>query len=256
MQDNTQFEWIQQYQIDSNSLLKAMLLYSRSAESLRPSKYDTDTTSLIRKEIRIAEQLCEELDTFRKTQKLEGRPSAIQKLLDYWKLNHESYSSSAATFDNIMSEQAPVCIFGLPGQGKSHTLNEFCTAAVQKGWNVLLLDTTGERTSDFGKTLPILEALSFNPRKGFYRIIPESDLPSRVFTVRRFFEYLSMLQVKGLLREWCVVVDEANEYAKVSEFQNFLMESRKYCKKALVASGNPNLFKHVCKPMKPLSRGN
>jgi len=207
---------------------------------------------LIRKEIRIASQLCEELDTFRNTLKLEGRPSAIQKLLDYWKENHDAEARSEATYENIMAELAPVCVYGLPGEVKSHTLNEFCIQASQKNWNILLLDTTGERQSDFGRKLPIIRALSFSRRKGFWRIVPETDLRSRIFTVQRLFEYLSMLQVKGMLRDWCVVVDEANEFSRLAQFQNFLMESRKYCRKAVVACGNPKLFENICKPMAPL----
>lgn len=209
---------------------------------------------MTRKEIRIEPGLCEDLDTFRGSLNLEGRPSAIQKLLDYWKENHSESSCKVATFDNIMSEQAPVCVTGLPGSGKSFTLNEFCAAASRKGWSVLLLDTTGERPSTFGRKLPILNALSFNVRPGFYRVIPESDLRSRVFTVRRLFEYLAMLQVKDKLRDWCVVVDEANEFAGLNQFQNFLTESRKYCRKAVVASTNPKLFEYVCKPMVTLTR--
>ena len=184
---------------------------------------------------------------------LEGRPSAIQKLLDHWKENHSEQSLKVATFDNIMVEPAPVCVTGLPGSGKSFTLNEFCSAALSKGWCVLLIDTTNERPSDFGRKLPILNALSFNTRPGFFRVIPESDLRSRVFTVKRLFEYLSMLQVKGRLCDWCVVVDEANEFAGLTQFQNFLTESRKYCKKAVVASTNPKLFEYVCKPMATLT---
>ena len=153
-----------------------------------------------------------------------------------------------------MAEQAPVCVTGLPGSGKSFTLNEFCSAASSKGWSVILLDTTGERPSSFGRNLPIIRALSFNARPGFYRIIPEPDLRSRVFTVKRLFEYLSMLQVKGMLHDWCIVIDEANEFAGLTQFQNFLTESRKYCKKALVASTNPKLFEYVCKTMATLTR--
>ena len=140
-------------------------------------------------------------------------PSAIQKLLNHWKENHTEQSWKTATFDNVMAEQAPVCVTGLPGTGKSYTLNELCSAASSKGLNILLLDTTGERASNFGKALPIFKALSFNMRPGFYRIVPETDLRSRIFTVKRLFEYLAMLQVKGSLCDWCVVVDEANEFA-------------------------------------------
>ena len=207
-----------------------------------------------RKEIKLATRLCEDLDTFGRSLNLEGRPSAIQKLLDYWKENHSESSCKTATFDNIMAEQAPVCVTGLPGSGKSYTLNEFCSAASSKGWSVLLIDTTNERPSDLGRKLPILKALSFNARPGFYRVILEADLRSRVFTVKCLFEYLSMLQVKDILHDWCVVVDEANEFSGLTQFQNFLTESRKYCRKAVVASTNPKLFEYVCKPMATLTR--
>ena len=208
----------------------------------------------LRKEIKIDSSLCEELDTFRRSLNLEGRPSAIQKLLEHWRENHSQSSLKIAAFDNGMSEQAPVCVTGLPGSGKSHTLNEFCTAASDKGLKVLLLDTTGERPSTFGKKLPIFRALPFNAGPGFWRVVPEADLRSRVFTVRRLFEYLSMLQVKGMLQDWCIVIDEANQFAGLTQFQNFLTESRKYCKKAVVASMNPKLFEYVCKPMATLTR--
>ena len=72
--------------------------------------------------------------------------------------------------------------------------------------------------------------------------------------MKRLFEYLSMLQVKGSLRDWCVVLDEANEFADLTQFQNFLTESRKYCKKAVVASTNPKLFEYSCEPLLTLAR--
>lgn len=190
------------------------------------------------------------LDSLKEEFHLGGRPAVISKLVDAYK--EQSAGLPIATFENIMSEPAPICITGLPGSGKSYALHDFLKTCDGKGFNIFFVDTVNE--TKLGSNVSVLKALAFNPRPGFFRFVPEEDPRTRRFTMRRLFERLGMLEIKGQLRNFVVAIDEGNQFADLPQVRDFVIESRKFTRKVVVISADSTQYEGLCKMMRPLPK--
>ena len=180
----------------------------------------------------------------------KNRPAILASLLREYRTTKGE--PPVGSFESIMKEQAPACITGLPGSGKSFTLHDFLARCESRSYGVFFIDTVGEYP--FGLNISPLRALAFNPRPGQFRFVPEQDLRARRFTIRRLFERLSMLQVKGRLKDFVIAIDEANQFADIEQFRSFVIESRKFCMKVVLVSADRSQYEGLCRMMSPLPK--
>jgi mRNA-degrading endonuclease RelE of RelBE toxin-antitoxin system len=159
--------------------------------------------------------------------------------------------SPVATSENVDREGAPVVIFGRPNSGKSYTLRNLARAYNQQGTGTIVIDLANEH-QDLGKKISANAALTRRFKRGNFRIVPETDPRLRLLSITRIFERLLMLAEKGRLRDFAVLIDEGNELTEIKELKDFLIESRKFIKKAVIVSADPTSYEKICVPMKPI----
>lgn len=207
----------------------------------------------IRKDIKVSPELNEKIEALMFALGIKTKTQALERLLgDFTKSNPQSEESKIASFSNVMNELAPVCVYGLPGDGKSWTLKKLVAETVQSGISVIIIDVANEHGDILdARKVSATSAISRRFKQGIYRIVPDKDPRQREFSIQRIFEHLNTLAFKRKLLNFSVFIDEGNELKEIKEVQDFLIESRKFVKKAVIVSADPEPYNSVCKSMRP-----
>ena len=206
-----------------------------------------------RRSVRLSPELDNRLTDFARAVGEKTKTRALARLLSAVGVEAESIGSEpAATYENVISQLAPVCIFGLAGSGKSSSLRNIVERAVDQGHSVILIDVANEHT--IGKKQSALTALSRRFNKGLYRIVPERDPASRKATLDRLFQHLLTLASKGKLKNFLIAVDEAHELKESTAFTDFVIEARKFVFKVVICCADPTTFENISALMRPLPK--
>lgn len=204
-----------------------------------------------RKDIKIPEELNDRIESLSSALGIKTKSKTVEFLLDdLAKKNPTLVDSKVATFSNVMNEEAPVVIYGLPGSGKSFTLRRLVLEATQSGMSSIVIDIANEHL-DLGRKISAASAVTRRFKQGIYRIVPEKDPRTRQFSIQRVFDHLTTLAFRGRLREFFVAIDEGYEIKEIKELYNFLIESRKFVRKAIVVSADPEPYSKICVSMRP-----
>jgi Cdc6-like AAA superfamily ATPase len=211
-----------------------------------------ERVSDFRKDIKVSPEMNQRLESLMFALGIKTKSKALEKLLDeFGKENSDLIQSKVATLDNVLSELAPICIYGKPGAGKSFTLRKLVSEAATQQMSVILIDVGNEHSEISPRKISATSAIARRFGQGIYRIVPDRDPRQRQFSIQRLFEHLNMLAFRGRLKQFFIAIDEGNELKEVKEVYDFLIESRKYVRKAVIISADPAPFDAICVLMLP-----
>lgn len=212
---------------------------------------ETSQKEDFRKDIKIPVKTNSRLEALMFGLGIKTKSRAVERLLDeFAKENPEILEAKIATLSNVLDESAPVCIFGKPGSGKSWTLRKLVLEASEQKISVILVDIANEYL-DVGRKMTTGSSISRRFRQGIYRIVAEKEPRTRQFSIQRLFEHLTDLAFRGKLKDFFVAIDEGNELKEIKEVYDFLIESRKFLRKAVIVSADPRPFASICVAMRP-----
>ena len=168
----------------------------------------------------------------------------------------------AATYDSILPKgrehEAPIVLSGIPGSGKSYTLDLFLKECKRRKDSFLLFssrakDPNSTEHSWVPNTLSLYEFLTLHwlDFPAHYRIELETDLMLRRQQIRDASQALLRLEGDERLAKWVVAVEEAADSSDAKAFCTFLRRMRKSTRRIIVVSTEADLFK-MCKPMHPI----
>jgi hypothetical protein len=206
-----------------------------------------------RKTIKISPEENSRLESLMLGLGIKTRTKAFQMLFDqFGKYHPQVFENKIATFENILSDPAPVCLYGKPGSGKSWTLKKLVSEACQAGMSVIIIDVANEYgdLTDVRK-VSATAAATRRFKNGKFRIVPDKDPRQRQFSIQRVFERLNQLAFKKKLENFFIAIDEGNELQGIKEMYDFLIESRKFVRKAVIISADPAPYSQICTLMRP-----
>lgn len=219
---------------------------------------EVEKVSDFRRDIKVSREMNERLESLMLGLGIRTKTEALKRLLsDFGKNNPGLTETRIASFENIMREAAPVCIFGLPGSGKSTTLRSLVLEAHQSGMNCILVDIANEHSNPsnpmdpFKKKIKASSAANKRFGKGLYRIVVDKDPKYRDLSIERLFENLNVLAFKGKLQDFFIAIDEGNEFSGIKALRDFVIESRKFTKKVVIVSADPEPYSKICVVMRP-----
>jgi hypothetical protein len=212
----------------------------------------------LRRDVRLSPEAFTRLEFLMHALGTKTKSKTFEKVLDeFARKNPEVLENKIATFENVMSEPAPVCVHGLPGSGKSFTLRRLVLQAFQSGMSCILVDVAGEHMDPSNPDDPLRRKIkassAANKRfgKGLYRIVVDKDPKYRDLSIERLFENLNVLAFKGKLRDFFIGIDEGNEFSQIKAVRDFIIESRKFVQKCVVVSADPAPYAPICVLMHP-----
>ncbi|MHB8567318.1 MAG: hypothetical protein ACYC7D_10370 [Nitrososphaerales archaeon] len=221
----------------------------------------TEIISVKRSGIIADPALMERFDKIAKERGFATRTKTLYHLIaDYEASKQSEASVPIATYDNLMrhgNQEPAALIFGLPGSGKSTTLDKFLKEAKHRKQNFLLFSSRARDNSKtehnwIGETLDYYacSSLAFLTQPGQYLVALETDLDSRRQQVRGISEQLLRLEGDPRLESWVLAFEEGHDYCRLESFKELLRRMRKSTKKIIVIATEKNLFL-MCKPFRP-----
>jgi hypothetical protein len=209
--------------------------------------------SELRKTVKLSPEQNDRLESLMLGLGIKTRTKAFELLMDeFARKNPEVFENKVATFENVLSDPAPVCLYGKPGSGKSTTMKQLVIEASKAGMGVIIIDVANEYgdLTDVRK-VSATAAATRRFKHGKFRIVPDKDPRQRQFSIQRVFERLNQLAFKKKLENFFIGIDEGNELQGIKEMYDFLIESRKFVRKAVIISADPAPYSQICTLMRP-----
>jgi len=179
--------------------------------------------------MRISVQNYGELGKLKERLNIRSRDAVLSVLLNEY-LTSEEYPE--ATVENVMENQVPIILTGIPGSGKTTFLRDRLIPTLNSG--LFLIDPHNE--------YPILEkinlgeffSLNFKRANRKIRLVPSSNVDVSKSEADSVFRHLIMFQKE--LADWTVIVEEGHRFAESPFLKSLLAEARKHMRKMIVVS--------------------
>jgi hypothetical protein len=140
----------------------------------------------------------------------------------------------------------PLVLCGRPGAGKSFTLKALLPLVDR----IILFDLADEH-AEIQKKMSLEALLSYKwSRNGQLKFCPSHSHELGTLEVRTLVEFFNRTKYDGRYRDWTVCIEEAHRLYKQPSAISLVLEGRKYFKRILVVSADPNLFP-ACLPVRP-----
>ena len=200
--------------------------------------------------------LMQRLDKFAKERGLCTRTKALDKLLsEYEASKNDTNSIPVATFENLMrnsENEPPAVISGVPGSGKSYTLDKFLRECKKRSVPFLLFNSDQRDHNWIANKISYAEVLGLNWLKqpGQYAVSLEHNLNLRKTIIEQISNAILMLEGDQRLEKWVLCFEEAHDYHEIEAFCSILRRMRKSTRKLIVVSTEAELFK-MCRTMRP-----
>src|SRR5579863_9004769 len=88
----------------------------------------------LRRDVKLPSETNERIEALMRATGINAKTEMVKWLLDELaKIHPEIAETQVATWENVLSDPAPVCIFGKPGSGKSYTMKNLVLEARAAG---------------------------------------------------------------------------------------------------------------------------
>lgn len=205
-----------------------------------------DTQSIQRRaHLFLGTELTRQLDSAKADFGEATRTGTVRRLVEFHREYRVAKDGILPVTAKMMVDDRPALITGSSGAGKSRTIRELI-----KDWPgpVFALDVKGvdydfERL-DLGRISSYDWASAADARR--LRFAPSAEISAQAES-EAVLQLLSlvMLQSGKPLRNWTVILEEGQRFAKNSSFKVILSEGRVFCRKILIASQASRPFKET-----------
>jgi len=137
-----------------------------------------------------------------------------------------------ATVENVMANQIPIILTGIPGSGKTTFLREQLVPKINSA--TFVLDVHDEYPSLERINLGQFFSLKFKRGDRKIRLVPSSNVDVSKSEADSIFRHLIMFQRD--LKEWAVIVEEAHRFADSPFLKSLVAEARKHMRKIILVS--------------------
>lgn len=205
--------------------------------------------------LRLSETDRKKLEDVKQLTKIKKNTGALRYLLQNFQ---ESLISGfpIATFDNIANVEprtrAPAAIVGIPGSGKSTTLDMILHECAEKQIPFLLLNCSSEHAW-IRRKLAFAQAISLTWLKKpcEYRVQFAPELETRRVEMKQVAESLLRIEGDARLRNWVIGVEESHDFCRVENFRELLRRFRKSVRRMIIVSTEAELF-GMCELYRPI----
>ena len=200
--------------------------------------------------------LIDRLDGTKRANGLHTRSATLKFLIELWK--QRNAEMPVATFEEAMApiegENVPRVICGRARSGKSFTLRKVLEGCLERGVPFVLVDTVAEH-SWIPNTINFGDSMSFKfSGERSCRIVFDALPAVMQEEMKLFFGNLNSLKLDGRLRKYVIAVEESHRFVDTRPVYDFVAEAGKFTLKTIVVSSNPDLWKNVAVPMRPLPK--
>ena len=198
--------------------------------------------------------LMSELDRVGNQLGYKTRTRTLQFLTRFYdETQHSSEGLPVATFDTISKTNAPVCICGIPGSGKSFALDVFLKECKKKSLPFLLFNSDSRDHDWINNELQWSDVVGLRwlDSPGQYIVRLPHDLQMRKTTMSQISQSILRLEGDPKLELWTLIFEEAHDFHKLESFDSILRRMRKSVRKLIVVSTEAELFK-MCRAFRPI----
>ena len=182
------------------------------------------------------------------------RTKALAFLTQFYEQSqHSSEGLPIATFEQIAEVEAPVVISGIPGSGKSWTLDAYLKECRKRGLPFLLFNSDSRDHDWISNRITFAEVvgLQWLKQPSQYVVSLDHNLGVRQIVMEQIAQSILMLEGDPRLESWTLAFEEGHDYYAGPNFSSMLRRMRKSTKKLIVVSTEAELFK-MCRPFKPI----
>lgn len=202
--------------------------------------------------LQIDGEMTKKLDAIQQRYGLNTRTKAVRLLLSAFAKDVQE--RPIATYQAIMDDPRAVAITGLPSEGKSFTLARFLEGCDKAGVPYILFDTVGDH-SQIAKTFNFYEFMGYRfTGKAQFRVLLPHDANLRRTAMRQVIDALERAITEGRLSDYVLAFEEAYDFSDLAPFLKFLAKIRKWSRKCVLATVDPDPFRNFCTMMRPLPR--
>lgn len=194
---------------------------------------------------------------------MTNRTDVVSEALKICERLHDNNSAIPIAFYDFLIQKngPPVVLSGIPGSGKSYTLDLLLKECKDRKQPFLLFSSRAKDSKSTEHTwipntlsyyeFPILKWLD---SPGQYRVELETDLNLRRQEMKDAAQTLLRLEGDERLGKWVIAVEEAADYSDIKSFATFLRRMRKSTRRIVVVSTEAELFK-MCQAARPIPSG-
>jgi hypothetical protein len=158
----------------------------------------------------------------------------------------------------------PVMVTGLPRQGKTSTVKEILRVLtsprtsfgqIHQGENAFVIDVHDEYGDigfkDVKERVFAMDWRAYKAAK--LRYVPNPNVETSRTQVHILLGNLNQIKPSGALRNWTIVIEEAERFATDPDMRSFINEAGKFLRKLIIVTSDWRAFEGMAVMLKPRS---